>query len=268
MQEGADRFVGSMPDYYDRGLAPVMFEPYARLTAARLAEHSPSRVLETACGTGVLTRALLQWLPESASLTATDLNGPMLQVARRRCGESPRLRFLEANAEALPFADGAFDALVCQFGVMFFPQKDVAYREARRVLARGGRYLFSVWDHLATNEPTALLVRLLEQRFPRDPPRFFEVPFGYHSLDAIRGSLAAAGFHQARFDVLPVEAALPDRRAYAEGLLRGSPLADQLTARGADLVEMVEALSDALERKFGETGVAPLQAILVEARRD
>ena len=268
MQEGADRFVGLMPEYYESGLVPVMFEPYARLTAARLAEHAPGRVLETACGTGVLTRAMLQVLPEGASLTATDLNGPMLEVARRRSGENPRVRFLEANAEALPFAAGAFDALVCQFGVMFFPQKDVAYREARRLLAPGGRYLFSVWDHVAVNEPTALLVKLLEQRFPQDPPRFFEIPFGYHAIDAIRGSLALAGFREARFDVIPVDGALPDRRAYAEGLLRGSPLADQLTARGADLAELVDAVSDAFERKYGETGVAPLQAILVEARRD
>ncbi len=113
-----------------------------------------------------------------------------------------------------------------------------------------------------------MLVKLLEQRFPQDPPRFFEIPFGYHAIDAIRGSLALAGFREARFDVIPVDGALPDRRAYAEGLLRGSPLADQLTARGADLAELVDAVSDAFERKYGETGVAPLQAILVEARRD
>ena len=112
-------FVGSIPDYYDRGLGPVIFVDYATRMAERVSAVSPMRVLETAAGTGIVSRALRDRLPAAAHLTATDLNDPMLGIARGKFSAGERVELRTADAQALPFADGAFDAMVCQFGIMF-----------------------------------------------------------------------------------------------------------------------------------------------------
>ena len=145
------QFAGSIPETYDRYLGPLLFEPYARDLAARLAALAPARVLETAAGTGVATRALARALPAGAAIVATDLNRPMLDLAAARM-ETAEVTWQQADALALPFGDGAFDAVACQFGAMFFPDKAAAYREARRVLRRGGRLVLSVWDRIESNE--------------------------------------------------------------------------------------------------------------------
>jgi ubiquinone/menaquinone biosynthesis C-methylase UbiE len=139
-------FVGSIPKHYDEGLGPVIFSDCAAEMARRAAALNPSRVLETAAGTGIVTRALRDALPDSVELTATDLNPPMLEIAKAKFANGEAVTFLPADATALPFAAQSFDVVVCQFGVMFFPDKDQGYREVRRVLRPGGRYLFNVWD--------------------------------------------------------------------------------------------------------------------------
>src|SRR4029077_12489610 len=104
------------------------------------------------------------------------------------------VEFELADAAALPFADRIFDAIVCQFGVMFFPDKDKAYREAFRVLAPGGRYHFNVWDSFDFN-PFARIVHETVGRFVgADVPRFYTIPSGYHRIDPIKASLVDAGF--------------------------------------------------------------------------
>lgn len=140
------RFVGDIPAQYARGLGPVIFEDYAADIARRTAVNAPRAVLETAAGTGIVTRKLRDALGADALLTATDLNEPMLDVARQKFRAGEQVTFQAVDAMALPFPDNAYDAIVCQFGLMFFPDKDAAHREARRVLKEGGRYLFSVWD--------------------------------------------------------------------------------------------------------------------------
>src|SRR5919206_2122742 len=173
-------FEGSIPETYDRYLGPLLFEPYARDLAARLADLAPARVLETAAGTGVATRALVRALPAGAVIIATDLNRPMLDLAAARL-ETAEVTWQQADALALPFADGTFDAVVCQFGAMFFPDKAAAHREARRVLRRGGRFVLSVWDRLERNELAQLVDGAVAARFPEDPPRFLaRVPYDYH----------------------------------------------------------------------------------------
>ncbi|HXA72004.1 MAG TPA: class I SAM-dependent methyltransferase, partial [Stellaceae bacterium] len=137
-------FAGSIPALYDRHLGPMLFEPYALDMAERVARLAPKRVLEIAAGTGIVTRALSQKLP-TVPIVATDLNQPMLDHAAARLS-SERITWRQADAQALPFDDASFDVLVCQFGVMFFPDKAKAFSEARRVLAPGGRFLFNVWD--------------------------------------------------------------------------------------------------------------------------
>jgi ubiquinone/menaquinone biosynthesis C-methylase UbiE len=146
MFEQSARFTGDIPTNYDRGMGPHLFVDYAADLARRVAAARPLRVLEIAAGTGIVTRLLRDILPVTADLVASDLNPPMLDVARQKFRAGERIEFQPADANALPFPDGAFDAVVCQFGVMFFPDKLRAFAEAFRVLKPGGRFLFSVWD--------------------------------------------------------------------------------------------------------------------------
>src|SRR5687767_1020758 len=149
MQASDTVFAGSIPELYDRCLGPFLFEPYAADLAERAAALRPRRVLETAAGTGIVTAALRRALPD-AEIVATDLNPDMLRVAEAKAGSSD-IVFAPADAQALPFPDGGFDLVVCQFGAMFFPDRVAAYREARRMLAPGGAFLFNVWDRLEAN---------------------------------------------------------------------------------------------------------------------
>jgi ubiquinone/menaquinone biosynthesis C-methylase UbiE len=131
-------FTGSIPELYERALVPLLFTPYALDMARRAAQRRPQRILEIAAGTGAVTRHLLQDIP-AAHIVATDLNPAMLEQARKAV-DSPRVEWRQADAQELPFPDASFDAVLCQFGVMFFPDKVRAFSEARRVLKPGGMY--------------------------------------------------------------------------------------------------------------------------------
>ncbi|HLW13061.1 MAG TPA: class I SAM-dependent methyltransferase, partial [Casimicrobiaceae bacterium] len=144
-------FAGSIPEIYDTLLVPLIFEPYAADLARRLAEQPLHRILEIAAGTGVVTRAMARALPPDVSITATDLNAQMIDRARA-VGTVRNVEWRPADAINLPFGDGTFDAVVCQFGAMFFPDKQKAFSEARRVLRAGGSLLFNVWDRIEENE--------------------------------------------------------------------------------------------------------------------
>jgi ubiquinone/menaquinone biosynthesis C-methylase UbiE len=269
MSDRAAEFVGNIPTFYDQGLGPVFFAEFADDIVRRVAASAPLRVLETAAGTGIVTRRLRDLLPREAQLTATDLNPPMLEVARGKFRPEERVTFQPADATALPFPDHSFDAVVCQFGVMFFPDKDKAYREAYRVLARGGQYVFNVWDSHRYNPVGRLMTEIAAGFFPADPPQFYQVPFGYHRIDPIKDSLSAAGFSEIRIAVLSLDKIIPDVAAYTRALVYGNPLIDQIRARGGvDAERVVDAVAERLPREFGTDPMRiPLQAIVFEARR-
>jgi ubiquinone/menaquinone biosynthesis C-methylase UbiE len=261
----ASDFVGSIPEHYDRGLGPMIFVDYAEDIAMRTARYNPQRVLELAAGTGIVTRQLRDHLPAAAVLIATDLNPPMLEVAKAKFGPNEKIEVRPADATQVPFPDAAFDAVVCQFGVMFFTDKDQSYREVRRVLAPGGRYLFSVWDAQRHNAFGRIAHEIPARFFAADPPSFYRVPFGYHEIDPIKESLIAAGFTNIVVRVLRLEKKLADAAAFARGLVFGNPMIDQIRVRGVEPERVVEALSEALRAEFGDHGLMPMQAILFEA---
>src|SRR5437870_11406316 len=195
-------FAGSIPEIYDRFLVPLIFESYARDLAERLARVEPWEVLETAAGTGVLTRAMASRLPAQARIVATDLNQTMLDHAQKRSHDS-RITWRQADALALPFEDQKFDVVACQFGAMFFPDKVQGYREARRVLKPGGHFVFNVWDRISENEFADVVTEALATLFPHDPPRFMaRIPHGYHDVGRIRQELNAAGFTNISIDAV------------------------------------------------------------------
>ena len=267
MNDDSTRFAGTIPADYDR-LRPTMFDGQANALAQRVAALRPARVLELAAGTGIVTRRLRDLLPASAEITATDLNPPMLAMAREKFRPQERVVFREADATELPFPDLSFDAVVCQFGVMFFPDKDESYREARRVLVPGGRYLFNVWDSLAHNPFGGIAQEVIGGFFPADPPQFFRQAFGHSAIDPTKEALIRAGFPDVRIDVVLLEKEVPDPDNFAYGIVHGLPFIEQLRSRGGiDPAVVVDSVAGALRRELAATGKTPFQAILFEAGR-
>ena len=270
-QADSDRlFAGSIPQRYERDLVPLIFQSYAQHLAQELAPYAPSQVLEVAAGTGVVTRELARTLPRDTRIVATDLNQPMLDEAAAR-GTIRPVQWRLADAMQLPFEDASFDAVVCQFGVMFFPDKPRAFAEARRVLRPGGLLLFNVWDAIEHNEFADAVTQALAQVLPDDPPRFMaRVPHGYHDEDRIREHLAQAGFTgEVRVQRVERRSRAASAWDVAVAICQGTPLSNEIEARpGATLAQATRVASEALAQRFGRGPVeARMQALVVSARR-
>jgi len=263
-------FAGSIPALYDSQLVPLIFEPYAVDLSRRLAERSPSRVLEIAAGTGVVTRRLALDLPAGATIVATDLNPAMIEQART-VGTARPVEWRQADAMQLPFAEGAFDAVVCQFGAMFFPDKAQAFAEARRVLAPGGVLLFNVWDRIEENEFADVVTTALAAMFPQDPPRFLaRTPHGYHDPRAIAADVGRGGFSAVpaiRTLAARSRAATPEIVAIA--YCQGTPLRNEIEARdGSMLAAATRTSAAAIAARFGSGAVdGKIQAQIVSVER-
>lgn len=263
-------FAGSIPEIYDRLLVPLIFEPYALDLATRLAKTGPRKVLETAAGTGVLTRAIASQLPAYARIVATDLNQPMLDRASAQQSGDDRIDWRQADALALPFEDQDFDAVACQFGVMFFPDKMQGYKEARRVLKPGGRFLFNVWDRISENEFADVVTDALAAVFPHDPPRFMaRTPHGYHDVEQIRDELKAAGFANISVDAVDAMSKASSPQEPAVAYCQGTPLRNEIEARdAARLEDATKNAADALARRFGSGAIeGRIRAFVITASR-
>ena len=262
-------FAGSVPALYERYLVPLKFEPFAVDMAGRLADIMQGRILELAAGTGVVTRAMAKALPPQVEIVATDLNQAMLDVARTKL-QATNVRWQQADAQSLPFAASSFDAVICQLGVMFFPDKLTAYREALRVLKPGGRFLFNVWNALDLNPVSRIVAETVARSFPDDPPRFVErVPFGYCDPDRIRGEVQQAGFENVEVDVVDKVSRAPSPREPAIGLCQGTPLRAEIEARApGQLDEITDRAAEAIEERFGASSFENcMSAVVVTAWR-
>lgn len=225
-------FAGSVPENYDRHMVPLIFEPYAADLARRAASLSPKAVLETAAGTGVVTRALAPKLSRGASYVVTDLNQPMLDHAASRQPADTRITWRQADALALPYEDAIFDLVCCQFGAMFFPDRTSSYREARRVLKPGGCFLFNVWDRIEENVFADEVTNALAEIFPDDPPRFLaRTPHGYHDTTRIGSELQTAGFSRVVIETRAEQSRAPSPRVPAVAYCQGTPLRNEIEAR-------------------------------------
>jgi SAM-dependent methyltransferase len=264
MNDRDAQFLGAIPTIYDRCLGPFLFEPYASDLARRVAATPDSRVLELACGTGIVTRRLRQALPPGAQLVATDLSGAMIAIAREKlAGDDVHWR--TADASSLPFKDGAFDTVVCQFGLMFLPDPARGFTEARRVLRPGGELLANVWCSLHENPAAGLVHTVVCRMFADDPPQFLRVPYGSLQADALYELAAGAGFATATVSRVAIEGRAPSARVVADGFAKGTPLASALLARGADLDAVADTVAEALSGHGGEPFRSPLAALVLAA---
>jgi ubiquinone/menaquinone biosynthesis C-methylase UbiE len=263
-------FAGSIPRLYEDYFVPLIFAPYADDLAGRVAIRTPARVLEIAAGTGVVTRALAERLSPTTEIVATDLNAGMLETAKQ-VGTSRPVQWRPADAMQLPFADGEFDVVVCQFGVMFFPDKGHAFAQARRVLRPGGAFLFNTWDRIEDNEFADVVTSALAKVFPADPPRFMaRTPHGYHDRTKIERDVRAGGFEKAAtIETLAKRSRARTARHPAIAYCQGSPLRSEIEARdAARLAEATDVAAAAIERRFGAGPVdAKIQAHVVVVER-
>jgi ubiquinone/menaquinone biosynthesis C-methylase UbiE len=262
-------FAGSIPDIYDAYLVPLIFEAYASDLARRAAETDPARVLETAAGTGVVTRALAPLLSSHAHYEVTDLNQPMLDRAADRQDPDGRIVWRQADFRNLPFEDGSFDTVICQFGAMFFPDRVAGYRETRRVLKRGGRFVFNVWDRIEENEFAHVVAEAVGAIFPSDPPRFLaRTPHGYHDVEQIEVELQTAGFSGIECVTLQKRSEASNPRHPAIAYCQGTPLRGEIEARDpAGLDAAMARAAEAIAAAFGKEAVSgKIQAHVFAAR--
>lgn len=261
-------FTGSIPSIYDGCMVPLLFEPYAEIVAERARSMQPKRILETAAGTGAVTAALHAALPD-AEIVATDLNQPMLDVAAARI-RSDKVSFVAADALQLPFDDSSFDLVVCQFGVMFFPDKVAANAEARRVLREGGAYMLVIWDSIDRNLATKAAGAAVAKLFPEDDGAFYErIPFRYHDVAQIEHDLLAAGFNDIELQTVELMSRAPSAADAAKGLCQGSPMRTEIEKYGPDALERAtDAAAHALQKFEGPNGLeAPMSAHVVVATK-
>ncbi len=253
MSDADKVFAGSIPDIYDEYLVPLIFETYAADLAGRVAALRPERVLETAAGSGVVTRALAPLLGDNAAFTVTDLNQPMLDRAASRQPEDDRLTWQQADALDLPFEDDSFDVVCCQFGVMFFPDRIAGYRSARRVLREGGHFVFNAWDRIEENDFALCVTETVSRLFPDTPPLFLaRTPHGYHDVAEIEADLRDAGFETVEVHTITEESRAETPRIPAVAYCQGTPLRNELEALpSANLAEVTEIAGRDIERAFG-----------------
>jgi len=268
--DGDSVFRDDVAKVYESYLVPLIFAPYAVDIAQRLATRNVTRVLEIAAGTGVVTRALASTLPSSVSIVATDLNQAMLDEAATKNTFRP-VEWRQADAMQLPFADGSFDAVVCQFGVMFFPDRAGAFAEVRRVLAPGGVFLFNAWDRIEENEFPGEVTKALGKLFPDDPPRFMiRTPHGYYDVATIARDLADGGFTETpSTTTIAVRSRAASARDVAIAFCLGTPLRDEIASRAPGGLEgVVDVVTTALVERFGAGSVeGKIQAHIVTVER-
>ncbi len=265
MAESSTRFVGNIPENYDRGLGPVLFEDFAVDLAARALVHKAEKIVELAAGTGIVTRRLRDALPDDCDLLASDLNAPMLAVAQAKFDAEESVGFETADATDLRFGDGEFDLVTCQFGVMFFPDKAKSYSEVQRVLKPGGNYVFNVWGSWDKNPYAEIVHHVIADFFPDNPPGFYRVPFGYYDIDEIRDALALAGFSNIKIESNEIISEIPSAHDFAQGIIFGNPVIEEIMNRNGDPDQIRDAVTHAIEENLGDS--MPLQAIFFEAEK-
>jgi ubiquinone/menaquinone biosynthesis C-methylase UbiE len=220
--EDRGQVVNSAAEVYDEFFVPALFAQFAARVADAAHIRSGQRVLDVACGTGILTRTIAE---RGASVIGLDVNEGMLAVAARK---APQIEWRQGRAEALPFDDHTFDAVVSQFGLMFFEDRRAALREMMRVLRPGGRLAVAVWDALDTSPGYAAMADLLQKLFGDEAANGLRAPFVLGIVEELRTLFSDAGIPQAEISTHTGTARFPSLQSWVFTEIKGWVLADRL----------------------------------------
>jgi SAM-dependent methyltransferase len=260
---------GSAAEVYERQLVPAIFGPWAPRVLDVAAPAAGERVLDAACGTGVVARLAAERVGADGRVVGLDLNPGMLTVARSLPVGGAPIGWVQATAGRLPFPDGSFEVVCCQLGLQFFPDRAAALAEMARVLVGGGRLAAMVWRSIDHSPGFAVLAAALDRHVGPAAGALMRAPFGLGEEGALRGLVAGAGFREVGVDRQAGVVRFGSARELVVAYGAGSPLAGPIGAAGpaarAGLVAEVQA---ALEDWQGPAGLAfPIEALLVSGRR-
>jgi len=259
-------FTGAIPANYESYLGPFLFEPYAADLVSRLQPEEYGNILEIACGTGRVTAHLAKSI-KFETLIATDLNPDMIEVAKEKV-KSNKIKWMPANAMELPFIDAAFDLVVIQFGIMFFPDKQKGINEAYRVLRPNGKLIFSTWDKPEAVPAIYEARRIIEDFLGDDLPVFYDIPYSMHDENELRSLPEIAGFKDVKVSLVKKEGVSPSAAQLAKGIVEGNPVYLTITEKDPSLINIIEdQIAKEFAAKFGERVKSPLQAWVVEANK-
>jgi ubiquinone/menaquinone biosynthesis C-methylase UbiE len=260
----AFKFTGEDAENYDFYLGPILFEPYARYLASKIDTANVKSVLEIACGTGRVTRHIRKALLADIKLMATDISNDMLNIAKREL-ENTGIDFKTEDAQNLSFADNSFDLVICQFGMMFLPDKEKGFDEIFRVLKPGGKFMFFTWDDTLKLPLFKLLVNdlVLPHFEGEDTTRFF-VPFSLHQPKVLIDFMKNAGFKNVETNNVILKSGSPLPKNIADGLFRKHPLGKEIMAKEPSVFETVASkFQEEIAIQFGaENPVFDLSAFL------
>ena len=260
-------FVDNIAMRYEELLGPFLFEPFAADLEKRVRREPATNVLELACGTGRLTRRLAAALAPGATLTATDISLEMLAVARETVG-SMAIWWAEADMTALPFADGEFDLVVAQFGLMFAADHSKALQEAKRVLRKGGRLLFNSWAPAAENPVWIALGQSVRSVLGDGANVPMDQPFSLADEGKVLQLMEENGFHDVTASLVRLTCSIESAAAAAQGMVEGLPVINIIRARAPQaLPKLLELLEQRYAAAFGDSPmVAPVSARVFEGR--
>jgi SAM-dependent methyltransferase len=261
---------GSGPEVYETQLVPAIFGPWAPLLVAQAALHAGERVLDLACGTGVTTRLVASEVGATGHVVGLDLNPGML--ARARAAQPPQgaaIEWREGDCGSLPFDAESFDAVCCQLGFQYFPDREQAAREMRRVLTPTGRLVTLVWRGISNSPGFEALATSLERNVGAAAAAVMRAPFVFgDSADELRALLTQAGFRTVRMgtDVRMVRFASPE--AFVRHQVAGSPLAAHVAAVDDAVREaLVREITEAMHSHMNDEGLAfPIEGHIAVAR--
>jgi ubiquinone/menaquinone biosynthesis C-methylase UbiE len=224
------QMTGSGPEAYERHLVPAIFAPWATLLLELARLQPGERMLDAACGTGIVARLAVSQVGATGEVTGVDLNPGMLDVARTVSKGGQAIAWREGNLEALPFADREFDVVLCQQGLQFCPNKGAAVGELRRVLRDGGRLVASVWRHLEHCPYMVAAKSALANHLGAEASRRMSAPCAFGSADELRELMRQGNFKdvQVRIDVLPMRVSSLEQ--FLVGQFLASPIAADIGA--------------------------------------
>ena len=258
-----DVFKHSTPSLYDRYMGPLLFEPYARHVAERIAALRPERILETAAGTGIATRAVNEAVPD-ATIVATDINPSVVEFATQH-GRAGRASFQQADAQDLPFADASFDLVLCLFGIMFFPDKVKANAEAHRVLRPSGSYVLVTFNRIEMNPIPQAAGEAVASLFSEDPRYMERGPFSYTDPTRLEQDLQQAGFKSIEIDTVDLSSLVVASDA-ACGIVLGSPFRGEIERLDPSALQRATAVVEQALQPWDGTD-APMSAHVATATR-